>query len=305
MPFVVQDEDEHGHVALQPWQANPYQLVTWLDMLEFSARMFFWTGSALESIIGNCLVSSLPVAGDTPIFNMTAPINEGTRSKSLEQLAHVEEQFRQIGLPIAAETSKELMTALQKNGSSQNFQWLIDQIQAIRNLAHKELRGKAFFYVPAERTKFFPTKKTQHLFGDAVGAAFPSATFDIAEAGISLALARGTGCVFHLMRALEVALSVLGNKFGVSLAHTNWAPAIEEIERKTRNLHKEPAWKLLPDYKEQQEFYSQAASHFGVLKDAWHNYTMHARGFYTEEQAARIFENVKGFMEKLSERLHE
>ena len=145
----------------------------------------------------------------------------------------------------------------------------------------------------------------QRVFGKAVGDAFPSATYDIAESGACLALDRGTACVFHLMRVLEIGLTVLGAKFGVSLAHTNWAPAIEEIESKIRNMHKDPAWKALPDCKEQQEFYAQAASHFGILKDAWRNHTMHKRGFYTEEQAEHLFLNIKGFMQKLSERLSE
>jgi len=114
---------------------------------------------------------------------------------------------------------------------------------------------------------------------------------------------RGSACVFHLMRILEIGLTALGQKFGVSMAHTNWGPAIEEIEKKIRNMHREPTWNDLPDCKEQQEFYAQAASHFGVLKDAWRNFTMHARGFYTEEQAEQIFMNTRSFMQKLAERL--
>ena len=144
-----------------------------------------------------------------------------------------------------------------------------------------------------------------HIFGSAVGNAFPSAMEDIAESGVCLALERGSACVFHLMRVLEIGLTMLGAEFGVSLARTNWAPAIEEIERKIRDMHKDPTRKSFPDCKQQQEFYAQAASHFGILKDAWRNYTMHARGFYTEEQAERIFENTKGLMQKLAEKLHE
>ena len=53
------------------------------------------------------------------------------------------------------------------------------------------------------------------------------------------------------MRALEIGLTVLGAKFGVSLAHTNWAPAIEEIESKIRDMHRDPAWKNLSDCKQQ------------------------------------------------------
>ncbi|MGA7299971.1 MAG: hypothetical protein WBX10_06675 [Candidatus Sulfotelmatobacter sp.] len=107
------------------------------------------------------------------------------------------------------------------------------------------------------------------------------------------------------MRILEIGLTALGAKFGVSLAHTNWAPAIEEIEKKIRDMHKDPVWRAVPDCKGQQEFYAQAASHFGILKDAWRNFTMHARGKYTEAESEHIFDNVKAFMQKLAERLHE
>jgi hypothetical protein len=114
-----------------------------------------------------------------------------------------------------------------------------------------------------------------------------------------------TASVFHLMRVLEIGLTILGKQFGVSLAHTNWAPAIEQIESKIRDMHKDPVWRALPDCKEQQTFYAQAATQLAIFKDAWRNHTMHAGGKYAEEEAERIFESVKGFMQKLAERLHE
>ena len=67
----------------------------------------------------------------------------------------------------------------------------------------------------------------------------------------------------------------------------------------------DPTGRRLPTVRSSQEFYAQAASHFGVLKDAWRNYTAHARGVYTEEMAEDIFTNVKGFMQNLATRLHE
>lgn len=70
-------------------------------------------------------------------------------------------------------------------------------------------------------------------------------------------------------------------------------------------MHKDPTWNVLSDHKEQKEFYAQAVSHFGILKDAWRNHTMHVRGIYTEEQAELIFNNVKSFMQKLSTKLSE
>jgi hypothetical protein len=208
-------------------------------------------------------------------------------------------------MAISADTVLELAESLEETSTRRNFQWLSDQVAGIEQLARKELLKKVFLYIPPERAKFWPRMSNQNIFGDKVETAFPSAAYDISESGVCLALARGSACIFHLMRVLEIGLTVLGKQFGVSLAHTNWAPAIDQIESKIRNMQKDSAWNALPDCKEQQEFYSQAASHFGILKDAWRNYTMHARGFYTEEKAEQIFENTKGFMQQLAERLHE
>lgn len=267
--------------------------------------MFFWCGHILQAVETDCWVASIPVDEETPLFAPHLPIDERARTKALRRLRPVEQEFRNVGLHITADTVKEVMETLHKRSISQTFQWLMDQVKAIHRLADKELKGKLFFCVPAERVRFLPLVTAPHVFGSAVADAFPSANYDVSEAGTCLGLARGAACVFHLMRVLEIGLSVLGKEFGVSLAHTNWAPAIEELESKIREMHKDPRRKALPDCKEQQEFYAQAASHFGILKDAWRNYTMHARGNYTEEQAERIFENVKAFMQQLSQRLHE
>ena len=304
MPFIEME------LLLQPWEANPHQLVTWWDMLSFSAWNFFWCGTTLRSIELDCLMGSIEVpgiedVGSAPIFNLPRDLDERSRNKALTSLKRVVVELSTIGLRITSETANEVISELENVSIRHNFQWLMDQVKAIERLSKKEIEGKAFFYVPEERIKFFPKKSDPHIFGKAVGDAFPSAMQDVAESGVCLALDRGTACVFHLMRVLEIGLTTLGAKFGVSLAHTNWAPAIEEIESKIREMHRDSAWKALPDCKQQQEFYAQAASHFGILKDAWRNYTMHVRGFYTEEQAERIFENVKGFMQKLAERLSE
>jgi hypothetical protein len=103
------------------------------------------------------------------------------------------------------------------------------------------------------------------------------------------------------MRALEIGLSCLAKVFGISVDHTNWHNVIEQIEARIRDLSKTRP----PNWKEDQEFYSQAASYFMVLKDAWRNYTAHARGRYDGDEAFRIMNNACGFMKKLATRLTE
>ncbi len=175
----------------------------------------------------------------------------------------------------------------------------------------KELQGNIQHHLTRDlflciqKPKIDYLSRPREIFGEEVFKSFPSASYDLLESSRCFALDRWTASVFHLMRSLEAGLSVLGQRFGVSLAHTNWAPAIEQIESRIRDMYKDPLWKAMPDYKEQQEFYAQAASHFGILKDAWRNYTAHARGKYDEREAADIITSVRAFLQKLAPRLHE
>jgi hypothetical protein len=291
--------------VLSPWENHPYQFISWLEMLQFSAKMFLWCGKLLHEIKTDCLIGSIPGTGNEPTFHVAADIDERARTKALKILVMINEHFRDLGMQITADTVQDVVDDLNKTSVRRNFQWLMDKAGDIDSLAHKELSGKVFLYVPAEQAKYFPRKNDFHLFGESVAEAFPSATSDITEAGQCLALSRASASVFHLMRVLEIGLGALGKKFDVSTTNTNWAPAIAQIELAVREMHKDPKWKELPDCKEQQTFYAQAASHFGILKDAWRNYAMHARGAYTEEQAVRIFESVKSFMQTLAERIKE
>ena len=267
--------------------------------------MFYWLGWHLEWVRAECVVHG---AHPDTLFMpqlMHVSIDEETRNKALSTLQHADDQCETVEMPISAEAVRDLRKNIADANKQFTYEDLSRAFQDLQNLVSREMKHKRFLYIPPAQALLFPTKDDPHVFGNAVHDKFPSAAFDISEASVCLALSRPTASVYHLMRVLEAGLSVLGAVFEVSLAHTNWAPAIEQIESKIRDMHKEPKWKALSDCKEQQEFYAQAASHFGVLKDAWRNYTAHKRGKYTEEEADLIFRNVKAFMQKLATRLSE
>jgi hypothetical protein len=298
-------ETKKAPITLPPWQENPYSPVSLFAMLSFSAWAFYQCGIALRSIVSDCYVASIPFDRDKPIFALPQPIDGLCRQKAIDGFMLVETAFRKIALNVTADTVGDVLKTLRDHETRRNYQWLIDQALAIERLGQRELDNKLFIYVPAERSRYFPTQAEPYAFGETVATAFPTATSDIHEAANCLALARGTAAVFHLMRVLNVGLAVLCKEFGVTLSHTNWGTAIPELESKIRDMHRDPKWKALPDCKEQQQYFSQAASHFGILKDAWRNYTMHEPVVYTEERAELIFANTKAFMQTLSERLKE
>lgn len=177
---------------------------------------------------------------------------------------------------------------------------LLVRISLIHGRLNDELASTCLLYVPAEAAKYLDDKVP--LFGDEVAKAFPSAAYDITEAGKCLGLRRATAWVTHLMRALEVTLGILGAKLGVITAHTNWHNFINQIENKISAMNNSSHG---PGWKDEQAFYAAGAVHFRMLKDGWRNHAIHVREKYTEEQAEDIYRSTQSFIRHLSQRLSE
>lgn len=178
----------------------------------------------------------------------------------------------------------------------------------------KELSLVTFYRIPTEKRKFLeafgpdsdPTADGAiEPLWEPILARFPSVSFDVKEACKSYAVERNTGCVFHLMRALELMLHPLAATFNVDMDHKNWGKALDEIEKGIKFMPNDPAWSALPDWKEQKEYFSQVASQFYLFKEAWRNYTAHARGKYDPQEASDIMTGVRAFGTKLSLRFSE
>jgi hypothetical protein len=115
-------------------------------------------------------------------------------------------------------------------------------------------------------------------------------------------LGRHSATVFHLMRALEVGIRCLGKEFSVTTDNTGWHNVLDQIDAKVRAMNSVSHG---ADWKENQQFYSEAVAHFYVLKNAWRNYTMHLHERYDEERAVDIYNSTRAFMRGLAKKLKE
>jgi hypothetical protein len=111
---------------------------------------------------------------------------------------------------------------------------LLKEVGAIDSRLRDELEETHLFVVSADNAKYLDESKP--LFGDDVSSKFPSASYDIEEAGKCLALRRSTACVTHLMRALEPVLGVLAGKLSVPTDRANWHNIIDRIEAKIKAM---------------------------------------------------------------------
>lgn len=240
-------------------------------------------------------LSGLFAAMDTASLAQKSGTRElltGNTALSMRQsLCMAEELCDELGLVVSVQGVRRMRETFQ--GGSISVESIGPKLGELISTMQDELAAHVFMYIEPTKTAFY--SKPQ-LFGKEVAERFPSAAFDIEEAGKCLALNRGTACVFHLMRVMEVALYALGNDLSIDKLQENWHNAIDQIENAIRGL---------PKADERKQSYSDVAAHFMHVKEAWRNRTAHGNQVYPDEKAEQIFDNVKGLMQVLATRLAE
>lgn len=162
-----------------------------------------------------------------------------------------------------------------------------------------ELGGSYFVVLSSQEAAWLNDPQP---FGESVANAFPSANFDTDEATRCLAFGRGTACVFHLMRVMEVGLKALGARLAIDTQHK---PGWEGVLKKAHGQMSLPNDKKDPDWIKEEDFLSEAVTMLTAVKTAWRNPTMHIEKTYTPEEAERIYDAVRGLMQRLAMKLHE
>jgi hypothetical protein len=226
-------------------------------------------------------------------------IEDEIRAELLNKLREARHQCETVGLRVSVLHFDDVIEHLRSQEPI-----IRKELESIAAELHKsvkrEMQCMAFFRLSAETQHYFDVADG---FGHEVGQAFPSAVYDIQEAGNCLALGRGTACVYHCMRVLEYGLCALADKFGIAFEHKSWSAIIEPLEHAIRQIKNQPkkprAWKA------NEQFYSEAAAQFMYFKNAWRNYTAHKEFKYTEAEAEAIFRHVRDFMQHIAKRLRE
>lgn len=117
--------------------------------------------------------------------------------------------------------------------------------QAIVHLISRvqdDLQQQFFFHLTQQDVRFYGEKA---LFGEIVAKTFKEAADDIERAGNCFALQQPTACVFHLMRAMEVAVRQLSKRLKVTITpQTTW-------RQMTGNM--DPKIKVMPDATQRQK----------------------------------------------------
>jgi hypothetical protein len=239
------------------------------------------------------LVSIRELKGDDPLL-------EGTRQKASQLGVVFREDSEGLGLTLTSVTLRKL-AALNDSPNA--------TVGDLRHLA-EELDGRlkdemeAGEYLALSRPEAGLFNSTDP-FGGNVIASFPSAQYDIEEAAKCLALDRCTAAVFHLMRALEVGLRLLGLSLNDPSLDPAKNPNWERILSRCRTELAKPLKERSPEWQADERFYSAAAERLMAVRDASRNPTVHPGGSYDPSRAQDVWSSVGAFMRQLAEKLHE
>lgn len=176
---------------------------------------------------------------------------------------------------------------------------LIEKTKDLYSRIDDELEDLELWQVTARYRTFTETDP----FKLAQSANFQSAQRDSEEAGKCLAFDRGTACVFHLMRVMEVGLRALAASLNDPRLDPKRNPSWDSILKKCDEELAKPLKDRAPEWRQDDAFFSIAAAQLHAVKDAWRNPTMHVERHYDPEEAEDVWNAVRAFMRHLAKRL--
>jgi hypothetical protein len=235
------------------------------------------------------------ILGQTAPCDKVHPYWDHYASKAQEILDQVAKVSDALGLKPSYE--RAIKTSVLAGEEGIPLVELHARIRDMREVLEDEIRCKLFLYLPPFGELYF---NSTALFGEKVEQAFSLSRYDLKEAGNCFALELYTACVFHLMRVLERGLRALAQYVGVPCGHECWGDIIKDINAKLAEPDRSPR---TPEKEARRQFCAEAATQFFYFKDAWRNYVMHDWDYYQKEDAEKIMQHVRDFMQHLAERL--
>jgi hypothetical protein len=209
-----------------------------------------------------------------------------------EEKLEIADSFERMGLPFSADLLRQWAT---RNDLPKTELFMPELSRRIQH----EIQSVLWFYVPRERAKYYGGTE---FGGDAVGA-FPSARYDIDEAGKCFALGRYTACVLHLNRVLECGMDGLKRETGITSYSPTWKVALDQI---AKAVSAKPEKEKTADERAKDRFILDAVHFLTTAKDAIRNPSTHkVEKIYTDETALEVYFAVRAFMRHLATRITE
>jgi hypothetical protein len=220
--------------------------------------------------------------------------------KNVEILRHLAEK---IGLDAAVTSAADFVDGLDHtdpNTLTRGF--VAERVEDILRRAEDQLGKRLFLFMPNEKACYWLDEQP---FGEEVANGFSKLAYDIGEAAKCFAAGRWTATVFHLMRVMEHGLQRLVQQLRIEECNLNrpWGIILSDIGKAINALpgarspsHPNPP---TPEERSTYERFAETAAYLKHVKDTWRDTTMHTTKTYNEEEAEKVFRNVRDFTQSL------
>jgi hypothetical protein len=176
--------------------------------------------------------------------------------------------------------------------SNESHAKLSQRCDHLRHRIQDELENEFYLQVDRQDVQFY---EKADLFGTLVTAKFPKATNDIKNAGNCIGTQQPDACIFHLMRAMEIAVRQLGRRLRITITpQSTWRQMTHLMDDKIKRMPE-----ATERQKRKKNDWEGARANLHQVGSVWRNTTMHPATSYTRSQARDIFNAVRVFMSAL------
>lgn len=275
--------------------SNVKRIVSWWDMLQVDTVNFLSSLTLISSALGEYQIL-LSMATQTANYRATQPLE--TRALVLKAIASLQDECSKHGLVMGAKfahtASGDCLKALAGDSwcHPRNLRIVTGALEQLIKVTVTEADARQFYLL--DRTVSEQHDDADTLFGTEVIDAFPSAAFDISEAGKCLSFGLWTASAMHVMKVLEIGLCGLSHH--MKIVHSeNWNKSLNEIEAALRSISKKT------DGPKEEQWAAEAGTHLRFIKNAFRNELAHAGSKCDEREAREIFGNARSFMAHIAE----
>jgi hypothetical protein len=261
-------------------EAYPGRLVSLWDMLILNSEKFL-------HVIGNLHRLQVLLWDSSKTGSLNAA-SSGLRKDADETISLLSD----LDLPLSLVTARRLKKFFEEEKI--NCVSAREICSELTNRIHDEIGLRSLFVLSPQETKLLTETEP---YGPVVTAKFFDARGDLEEAAKCLAFERGTACVMHLVRAVEIALHTLAMSLNAKFkASDDWDAILKEIDNIVNPWPTTTMAEIT-----RKDKYRAIHSNLTSVKRAWRHPSAHARFNATPEIARDIFAAVKGFMVQMTE----
>jgi hypothetical protein len=282
------------------WKENPNRLVTLWDIVRYFPVFDFKAMiDGIRTVEEQCEEIFVSVHGGMPLPNRMVEQLRG-------DLPRWHDLCDEYGFKDTAEKMWLFSVSLREEGETTH----VDVSECRTELQH--ISSSLYQGMISEHAyaHILPLRKSyafqDDLFGADVSKAFPSARYDLREAGNCYAVDCNTAAIFHLMRVSEYGLRALARDRRVTvpsgvLELATWEQIIKSLEEAELAIQK---YTKTIAREAQFEFYHGVMMEFRSFKNIWRNRYSHTRAGFTEDdegrEADRVMQRVGDFMKRLA-----